>query len=74
MTTPFQLFFIAIGIILAVNGLIKGMAVGTLPLGWFLADSTNEYSVYIWLGAVWVFSLVIIFGVYDDKSNSIRVR
>lgn len=70
MTTPFQLFFIAIGIILAVQSVIKGAAVGTLPLGWFLAETSEEYSVYIWLGACYIFALVIIFGFLKDVSSN----
>ena len=71
MNTPIQLVFIALGVILAIQSISKGMAIGALPTGWFLAEDAGESSVYIWLGAVfvWGLSLVFILKVHDARNN-----
>lgn len=59
MTTPFQIFLIAFGIILALKSIINGGAVASLPLGWWLAEDSEE-GVYIWLGACLVFGFCLV--------------
>ena len=59
MTTPIQLFFVAMGIIIATHSVIKGAAISSLPGGWFLAED-SEYYLEIWLGACLVFGLLLI--------------
>jgi hypothetical protein len=70
MTTPIQLVFIALGVIIAIQSLSKGIAVGALPTGWFFAEDA-ENSVYVWLGAVFVWSLSLVFllKVQDARNN-----
>ena len=70
MTTPIQLVLIAFGVIIAIQSLSKGVAVGSLPFGWFLAEDSDN-GVYIWLGAVFVWSLSLVFllKVQDARNN-----
>ena len=73
MTTPMQLALIAFGVIFAIHSISKGLAIGSLPAGWMIAEDANssEATLYIWLGAclVWGFSLVFLLKVKDARNN-----
>jgi len=75
MNTPIQLVFIALGVILAIQSISKGLAVGTLPAGWFFAEDA-ENSVFIWLGAVFVWSLSLVFllRVHDARNHKVNAQ
>ena len=75
MTTPIQLVLIAFGAILAIHSISKGLAVGSLPLGWWLAED-SDYGVYIWLGACLVFGFALVFQlkVYDARTGKANNR
>ena len=71
MNTPIQLFFISLGIIIALKSVINGACVGTLPAAWFCAEG-SEYDGYIWLGGCLVFGylLIIQYKVYGRGNNN----
>jgi hypothetical protein len=71
MSTPIQLFFIALGIIIGLHSVLKGSAIASLPGGWFLAED-SEFYLEIWLGACLVFGILLIANkmVYSDDRNS----
>jgi len=74
VNTPIQFLLIAVGIILALKSVINGGAVASLPVGWMVAEESEEYSVYIWLGAVLVFGICLILKLrtIDARNNQNR--